>query len=349
MGNKQILMASSYSQGGIATVVDNFLNNGLDKHVKFFTTYIQASTLLNWLIFPLIWIKFSFNLLFDRNIKIVHLLSADRGSFLRKSLLLLTAKLSGKKVIFNVHSGPKNLFYNDENPFIKPCIKFILDKADIILVLSSQWKENIESKCSNKNIRILYNPISLKEVNSGENNTVNVLFMGRLGQRKGAYDLVEAAKLIKNPNVKINMYGDGEVKEIKSIVKENNLENIVNVMGWISGKDVEKAYRNSDIFILPSYNEGLPMSILEAMSYGLPVISTTVGGIPEQVVDNVSGFLINAGDVSAIAEKIELMAQDKSLINKMGLEGRKIVGEKFETGVILKELELIYDGFSGKS
>jgi len=102
------------------------------------------------------------------------------------------------------------------------------------------------------------------------------------------------------------------------------------------------AYKNADIYILPSYNEGLPMSILEAMTYCLPIISTPVGGIPEAVHDGVNGYLINPGDCKALAEKIELLATDKPLREQMGLASYKLVQEKFDINVIIKQLKEIY-------
>ena len=87
----------------------------------------------------------------------------------------------------------------------------------------------------------------------------------------------------------------------------------------------------------------MPMTILEAMSYGLPVIATNVGGIPEVVEDKVSGFLINPGDYSSLAEKIELLAKEHDLRKKMGQQGYRIVREKFDIDVITKKLNNFYD------
>ena len=99
---------------------------------------------------------------------------------------------------------------------------------------------------------------------------------------------------------------------------------------------------DADIFILPSYNEGLPMSILEAMSYGLPVISTPVGGIPEIVKDGVNGYLIFPGDNEALAEKIELLAKNKELRLRMGQENYKLVSQKYNAGTIINQLKILY-------
>jgi len=345
MSKKQILLVSSYSQGGIASVVNTFLNNGLENIVDFYASYTEAPTLLNWIKFPFFYIKFFAILVFNRNIKIIHLLSAEKGSFLRKSILLFTAKLFGKKVIINFHSCSQELFYNDSFLPFKFFVKTVLNNADAILVLSSQWKKFISNKCDNKNIEILYNPVKLQEFYEKNNTTcqINVLFMGRIGKRKGAYDTIEAAKLLTNTNIKIDMYGDGEVENAKNIVALSNLEERVKINGWITGEKIDLAYKNADLFILPSYDEGLPMSILEAMSHSLPVISTNIAGIPDQITNGVNGYLIEPGDVQLLAEKIDLLAGNSDLRKSMGQEGYKTVKLKFEQTVVIKNLKRIYD------
>ncbi len=345
MNKKQILLVSSYSQGGIASVVDTFLNNGLEETVAYFASYTEAPTWLNWIRFPFIYIKFLSILLFDQNIKIVHLLSAEKGSFLRKSVLLFTAKLLGKKVIINFHSCSQDLFYNDSFFLFKIFVKTVLNNADIILVLSTQWKKIISQKCENKNIEVLYNPVKLREYYEKNDSAgqINVLFRGRVGKRKGAYDTIEAAKLLTNNSIIINIYGDGEIENAKNLVTANNLNNRVKIKGWITGEKIDIAYRSSDIFILPSYDEGLPMSILEAMSYGLPVIATNIAGIPDQIAEGVNGYMIEPGDIKSLAEKIDFLANTLELRNSMGREGYEMVKSKFEKTVIIDNLKRIYD------
>lgn len=107
--------------------------------------------------------------------------------------------------------------------------------------------------------------------------------MGRLGERKGVYDLLQSIQQLKTLGVtaNFNLAGDGEVEEVKALVQQYGIEDCVNVLGWINGEQKEKLMREADLLVLPSYHEGLPMAILEAMNCGLPIISTTVGGIPK--------------------------------------------------------------------
>ena len=344
MKNKEILLVGSYSFGGIASVINSFLESKLGEDVIFKPSYIQTSTLKNWVRFFFFIFDYIFILLSNKNIKIVHILSAEKGSFLRKSILLTIAKIFGKKTIINFHSCDPNIFYKDKIFPFNLFIKNILNSADLILVLSTQWKKIIQDKCTNSNIKVLYNPVKLKELNPKPvSENVNVLFMGIMGKRKGAYDIIEAAKSIKNKNIKIIMHGNGEVNEIRELVKKYNLESIIEVDGWIKGDAVEKAYRNADFMILPSYDEGLPMTILEAMSYGMPVISTTVGGIPDMIENGVNGYMLTPGHNQVLAEKIDFLAENSELRKNMGEKSYEIFKEKFDINIIVKNLQTYYE------
>lgn len=343
MDNQKILMIGPDSQGGITSVINLLLNNGLSSSVKFLPSYIGGNLTCMIKYFFNFLVQYMLILLSDKSLQVVHIHSASRGSFLRKSMAFYLAKMFRKKVIFHLHGAEFNIFYDKSNRIVKRIISDILNKSDLILVLSKRWKSDIAKKCSNPNIKVLYNPTKVKKINDRSSNEVNVLFMGRIGKRKGAYDILEAARLIENKQVKINMYGDGEIDELSELAQKNGLNDKLNIPGWIKGQEIEKAYRNSDIFILPSYNEGLPMSVLEAMSYGLPIVSTPVGGTAEAVDDGINGYLIQPGDYKALAEKIDFLAGNKLIRDKMSQESHFIAGERFDVKVIVKQLEDIYN------
>lgn len=329
------------SQGGISSVIRLYKDNGLD--VVILSTYKGGNIFSNLIFYCIFIIKYIFILLTNENIKLIHIHIASRGSFLRKYFSFRIAKIFKKKIIFHVHGAKFDVFYNKSPYIIQKIITNSFNFADLILVLSDEWKNKISNICSNKNIQILYNPAVIKKLNPIESDFINILFMGRLEKRKGTYNIIESAKFIQNPNIVIDLYGDGEIEKCEKLINDNNLSQKVKIKGWISGSQKEEVFQNSDVLILPSYHEGLPMSILEAMSYGLPIISTPVGGIPEAVEDGVNGFLIQPGDSKALAEKIDLLANDKELREKMGRESYKIAKEKFDINVIIKQLQGIYD------
>ena len=161
--------------------------------------------------------------------------------------------------------------------------------------------------------------------------------------RKGVYDLIQAAEKIvgKNSKVKFILCGDGEIQKVRELIEKKGLSKNFEVPGWI--EDKEKYLKKADIFVLPTYHEGLPNAILEAMAAGLPVISTPVGGIPEAVQEGKNGFLINPGEVSRLQEKMLLLMGNLLLRKRMGKYSRKIAEDKFDIRKILHQLGMIYD------
>jgi len=345
--NKVLIIGPNFkNKGGISRVSQKYKDNGLfDDKIQFLSSYCDGNIFDHLVEFLVCIFKLLYSILTNGNLKIIHVTAATHGSFLRKSIIILLSKLFGKKTVIHIRGGGFNIFYDNNSSFTKKAISFILNQTDIVLVLSERWKEFIGNITSNKNLKILYNPVVIRDINpeSTNENIINVLFMGRIGERKGAYDIIEAAKHIKNENIKIDLYGDGENNKFKKLIKEQNLENIISINDWITGEQVDKAYTNAAIFILPTYREGLPNSVIEAISYGLPVISTPVDGIPEIVEDEVNGFLIQPGDYKALAEKIDLLADSKELREKMGKESYRIAKEKFDIKIILKQMRNLYD------
>lgn len=340
MKNKSnILMIGPDCQGGITSVINMYKNAELN--AIYMASYTRNDILWQLFIYTRFMLEYIFTLCTNFNIKIVHIHSASYGSFLRKQFALNMAKLFGKKVIFHIHGAEFELFYNKSSKAVKSLITSTLNKADVVIVLSKQWKETISKISSNINIVILYNPAVIKELKHIPSDSTRFLFMGRIEKRKGVYEIIEGGKYLDD-NILVNLYGDGNTTEFERLIKEGNLEHKIKIRGWISGEQKDEVYYNSDVLLLPSFNEGLPMSILEAMAYGLPIISTPVGGIAEAVEDGVNGFLVPPGDARALSEKINLIASDKNLREKIGQESYRMAKEKFDINVIIKQLEEIY-------
>lgn len=345
MKKPEILIIGPKAQGGISSVLGSYKDFGLidNNKVGFLASYKSNNAFLRLLVFGLFLIKYIWTLLTNDQLRIIHIHGASEGSFYRKYFVFKLAKLFGKKVIYHIHCPVFREIYEESPNFIQRRIEKVLNNSDLIIVLSQYGQTEVSRICRNKNIKILYNPCVIDNFTKISTEKINVLFMGRIGKRKGVYDIIEAAKLITNPDIEINLYGDGDLKKFEKLINENNLQNKIKLKGWISGDKKDEAYRSADIYILPSYEEGLPMSVLEAMSYKLPVISTPVGGTPEAIDDGVNGFLIQPGDYKSLAEKIDLLANDKELREKMGQESLRIAQEKFDINVIIKQLKEIYD------
>lgn len=304
-------------KGGIAQVVNVYstffkpfnhiaTKKGERKLQKLLIGAIALFRLLNYLLF--------------KEIEIVHIHGASHSSFWRKRIFIRLSKIFGKKVLYHMHGAEFHLFYEKHKDTVK---KTVL-KCDGIVALSNYWKDFFEHTIGYTNVYILENvvepPVFITPVRKKK---CQFLFLGALGERKGIYDLLDVISSNKNKlcdHAVFHIGGNGEVERVKKIIKANGLENIVKFEGWVSGDKKAKLLSSSDVYLLPSYNEGLPISILEAMSYKLPILSTPVGGIPEVVEDGVNGLLVEPGDKKSLKRAILKMIEDHEFRKKAGEE-----------------------------
>ena len=239
-------------------------------------------------------------------------------------------------------------FVEDQPALLQRLIGSILAKQSAVVVLSNSWFSYVKSISPRANVHVLPNYVELPELpanralcNGGD---AEVLFLGAVGARKGIYDLLPAFKsaLAEIPTLRLIIGGNGEIDKAQAIAVELQIENCVRFAGWVNGEAKVDLLRRAQIYVLPSYNEGLPVSLLEAMSWQVPVISTRVGGISELVREGVDGFLIDAGDRAALSSAIIKLAQNVKLRQKMGMAARDRVERNFSKPVVLPKLEGLY-------
>ena len=345
-----IIGSDSSVRGGITTVINSFFNYKFeDIELELLPTYIDVNNFKKIIFFfksLIVYIKKNIKNDFD----IAHIHMSYKGSFIRKYLIVLITKLFKNKVILHLHGSEFEVFYENSNYILKKMIKDIFKKSDLVIVLGEKWKEitqNIESSAS---VKIFNNsvPISQYKVDLSDNG-FNILFLGVLIKRKGVYDLIEAIKVLNDRgilekyNVKFTIGGTGKEKEkIENKIYDYNLNSVVDMIGWIDGELKESLLKNSQLFVLPSYNEGLPMAILEAMSYGVPVISTEVGSICEVVCNNKTGFTFKPGDIDILVKYIEKLITEKQLWYEMSENCKKSIEEDFNEEKYFYNLEKEY-------
>lgn len=330
-------------KGGMTTVVDNYYNYGLDKIVdlKYIETCNDSNYISKFLKEKKGMREFKKEI---GNYDIVHIHMASRRSTFRKARYIKTAKKHAKKIILHIHGAGYKDFYNECNEKKKKYIRDILALCDKVIVLSEEWYDFFKNLVDPKKLVVVYNSIIIPEDFDKNINTNCILFLGRIGKRKGIYDLIEVIQKIvpKYPDIKLYVGGDGEIEKLKKIIKENNLTKNVEYIGWTSGEKKDNFLKNVSFYILPSYNEGMPMSVLEGMAYKNITISTNVGGIPKVIESGKNGIIIEPGDKKALEMNILRLLEDESLRRKLSEEARKTIVEKFNIEVIIKKIQEIY-------
>ena len=280
--------------------------------------------------------------------KIAHFHYAVGKSWIRKSFLMSWARILGFKVVAHCHAAEMKLFTAKKGI---PKIKKVLDKASANIVLSKSWESFFSNviKCGNIHIvnNIVVPPLNT-EINT-KHSSVCFLFMGAIGDRKGIFDALEAVSNLKKQGLKLKLVvgGNGEIDRFHNEVKRLDIQDIIDFRGWISDADKKNAIADCDVLILPSHNEGLPISILEAMSYGKAVLSSPVGGIPEIITNGVNGFLVTPGNVDEIETAMKTYIENPSLTEKHGEASLPII-EKFYPQVVGAQLAEIYSAILEK-
>jgi glycosyltransferase involved in cell wall biosynthesis len=278
---------------------------------------------------------------------VLHAHVSSRASFWRKSVFIMPALWSGKAVIFHLHGSEFMRFYLDEcGAFRQKLVRHLMNRCTRIVVLSESWRLNVARITDNAHVRVLMNPA----VPPGERRAVRprrtdaLLFLGRLGHRKGIFVLLEALAAVRSRfrHVVLLCGGDGELDRVRAEVVRLDLSDNVTLLGWVKGAAKDELLESSTVFVLPSFDEGVPMSILEAMAWGLPVIATPVGGIPEVVTDGREGLLVAPGDADALGEAICRLLVDADLRAQMGRNGRLRFQTDFSIQSVLEKLESIY-------
>lgn len=333
-------------RGGIGALLEVYA-----RHIpefQFIATYKDPSPLKAGYIYLAAWFRLLGVLLFNGEIKILHIHTASRGSFLRKSLLVLTGKLFGRKVILHIHGGGFHNFYTRAG-FLRPYIRFVLGKADVVICLSEKWRRYYAETFRIKRLEIVNNVIEKAEAGISHlphNGKINLLFLGLIADKKGVFDLLETVAEYRTAlqhRIRVTIAGNGETERLQQRIREHHPEGEVRFAGWVNGAKKAELLSSCDIYVLPSYNEGLPISILEAISYGKPVIATPVGGIPEVVRPGFNGWLIEPGNKSALQSVLREVADPDSreILERYGNNSRSLAKE-YTPEAVFSSLDRLY-------
>ena len=280
-----------------------------------------------------------------RRYGIVHVHCSERKSVARKFFYMAVALLAGKRLFIQIHPERFAAFFRKSPGPVRGLMRSVFDKSQAIIVLTRSLREKMQELFPRDPIVVLGNPVDCAAFAARPDVPAEgVLFMGAVSAEKGIWDILavvpEVAAMF--PAASFLFCGPVRTPEIREAFQNFAASDLVRWTPWVDGAEKVDAYHRSRMVILPSYTEGLPNVILEAMASSLPVISTPVGGIPDIVTDGVNGFLIAPGDRVALKDRILELLGDRDLCRKMGMAGRRIVEEKYDIEVVGRALLGIY-------
>jgi len=347
-----MLGAAMECPGGISAVVRCYRNHGVfDRwHVRYVSTF-EAPGLRNQLTVmgKALWVIA--RMLLRKEVALVHAHSASRGSFWRKSVCCMLSHMFGVPYIFHIHSGEFSVFYAREcGPLTKFWLRQTLQRAARVIALTEGWRNSFCKIAPNATIEVIGNPVnvtdSLPVTRAG---TGRILFLGRLRETKGVFDLVRAIPIVlkRVPSAIFVLAGDGDSDSVRKLGESLGIASAIELPGWIDGAQKDTALAAADLLVLPSYFEGLPVCVQEAMANGVAVVATNVGGVPDVIETGVSGLLVTPGDIQGLGEAIVSLLTDDDLRERTRAAAFESVRKNFSVAETLRQLDRCYTSITG--
>lgn len=279
----------------------------------------------------------------------VHANFGDKGSAVRKGLVVIFTRLIGGKVILHLHAVSLERQYDALSWPLQLLCSIPFRLATVNVVLGHRWKQWLVEKLGIKasKVAVLTNGVPLPKAADLDMNRdkseVEILFLGNLMERKGVTDLIEAMALLdKELRFKMIFAGGGNLDLYREKVSSHGLSDRVQFAGWVNQVQAAALVRNSDLLVLPSYEEGLPLVILEALGMGTPVLCTPVGSIPEVLVHHDTAYFTPVGNASALAGSLAELIVNETLRATLSKHGRAAYEAKFSLEVFMNNLVRIY-------
>ena len=263
---------------------------------------------------------------------VFHVHFSGRGSLLRKGMICVMLRSLRCPYAVHSHAADTNLFSTWLPQSCRKVLLWGLSGADRVIVLTRFWQDYYSSLLHLPADRILLlpNPADLPKTipDRSRRKRLGVLFLGRIGIRKGAFDVIRAFAALPRDvrsSCHLTMAGDGDTEDARTLARELGCLDRVSIPGWVGKADVERFLVESDVLVLPSYAEGMAMALVEAMSWGLPVVSTSVGGAGEFLEQGANCLLVTPGDIRGISDAIAELARDPAYRLELGRAARQTV------------------------
>ena len=295
-----------------------------------------------------------FLILISKKIDLVYLTLSPKGAgFLKDSILVLILKLFNKKIIFHIHGKGINEYYQSLPRLFKFYYRLIFSNVSIIL-LSETLKNDLNFMKNTNNIYFVNNGINKKYLNepaleNKKNHPIKILFFSNFQKSKGVFDLLNAIPLLKKKygqSVNYVLAGDTRDdigKQMKILIQDNSIDDIIEFVGPKYDHEKEYLFENADIFIHPTLNDCFPLVLLEALKFGLPIVSTSEGAIPDIVTDRLNGLIIKKNSPLDISEKLSELIDSENLRYKISNANKAKFFENYTSKIMEKNLIDVFE------
>ena len=340
-----MLGAAPEARGSIASVVEAYRAHGLFKRwpIDYVATHgsgglVQEAKLL------FKGLRSFAGLLAEHRRVLVHAHCAARRGLWRESFFVALAVAARCPVIVHLHGGGFERLYDASSSLGRAAIRLLLERAACVIAPSESQRAWVRSVARGAHAACVPNPVPVQASASQAGRSNMVLFLGRLEAGKGVFDLLDAAADLRRavPDLRLVFAGEGDHPALARYAERLGIADAVKFTGEVGPSGKRALFESAAAFVLPSYAEGLPLGLLEAMAAGVAVIASPVGGVPEAVVHGVSGFLVAPGDRAALSRVLRSLLLDRTLGARLGGAARESVRLRFSPERTIPRLEEIY-------
>lgn len=280
-----------------------------------------------------------FTYLFRYKVDGVVIFAAGGFSFYEKMMYCFASTLFKTKSFLFIRSGHFMTNINNASSLKRTFVKKLLKVPNFIGAQGNSWLEFYKGLgLNNEKVKVIRNwlpsdyEITSTPIKLGSSSVVKFIFVGWVVEKKGILELIAAfdSSDVLKRDAELVVVGGGDLFDrCKKELKENKISNI-ELKGWLQPKEVASELTKSHVFVLPSYAEGFPNSILEAFAKALPVITTPVGAIPDSVIDNENGLIVDVGSIKQLQTALEYFVLNKDKIEKMSVNNISAIKQKHD-------------------
>lgn len=273
---------------------------------------------------------------------LLHVHVADGTSFWRKLAYIEQARLAGIPCVAHLHGAWMEDFH-DRSAANRAAIRRMFSIVQMVMPLHGRMAARVRAWAPRPvPVEVLYNPVITEEFQPVRPPPAEpvVLMMGVLHERKGPFDLLRAAARLapEFPDLRLVFGGNGDLDAVRALAGQLGIQDRVELLGWVAGEAKLRAFQRAAVYCLPSHYENLPVSIIEAMAMGLPVVATDIAGIPEEVIDGRTGWLVPPRAPERLAERLARLLRDPEERARMGQAGRERAVQHFDNEVVVRRL-----------
>lgn len=286
---------------------------------------------------------------FAHRAALVHVHMGDRGSVARKGMIVLLSRVIGLPVVLHLHATKLERDYAQANPLLRWLIGLPFRRATCCIVLGKIWRDWLVNSVGvdSSRVEVVYNGVPVDPAPRASHDASRprrILFLGNLLERKGISDLLHALASLPPGTTAwtASIAGGGDIPRYQELARALGIEDRTSFLGWVDQPTSRALLADSDALVLPSYDEGLPLVVLEALGMGTPVVCTPVGAIPEVLEDERTALLVTPGDRSELAEKLRRILDDADLRHRLSRNGTELFQKLFTLDAFLNNIFDIY-------